>query len=117
MKKGETDYKKQLTIVTETAIHVLPVNEIIYCEASVDGTIFYKTNNHQLSVDLPFHEVETIMKPYSFWSASKNCMINLNFLDEIPIGDEKPIIKLENYRLAVDRKKINMLLDVLRIIG
>jgi DNA-binding LytR/AlgR family response regulator len=117
MNTGDVVLKMLVKLVTATAIHVIPVNEIVYCEESFTGTVFYQTNDHRLFVDLPFHEVEIIMKSYSFWSASKNCMINLNYLDEIPIGNEKPVIKLEKYKLPVDKDRINLLVDVLRIIG
>lgn len=117
MCSGDFDVKKQVKLVTATAIHVISVDEIVYCESAAEGTIFYCTQKQQLVVDLPFHEIETIMKKFTFWSVSQNCMFNLDFLDEVPIGEEKPVIKLEKYALAVDRNRINMLLDVLRIIG
>lgn len=105
--------KKKVTFKTSESLHIIPFNDILFCESNKPYTIIYKTDGTSEMVKLPITEVEKILSGLSFWLTSNIHLVNLKYLDKVPSNNENSIIIDNRYKIPIDDDRKQLLLGEL----
>jgi two-component system, LytTR family, response regulator len=81
------------------------VNEIFYCEASSNYTIFYTSENKQYVVSKTLGEYEDLLLSHNFFRIHHSYLVNLNMIKKYIKGDGGYVILNNNVSLTVSKRK------------
>ena len=105
--------KKQVTFKTAESVHVVPFDDILFCESSKQYTTVFKTNGSSERIKLPLAEVERQLSGLSFWQTSKDHLVNLKYLDRVPATDEHMVLLNNHYKIPIDDDRKQLLINEL----
>jgi two-component system LytT family response regulator len=81
------------------------VNEIFYCEASSNYTIFYTAENKQYVVSKTLREYEDLLLDHDFFRIHHSYLVNLNVIKKYVKGEGGYVILNNNVSLNVSKRK------------
>lgn len=105
--------KKQVTIKTDESVYIIPFDDILFCESSMQYTIFFKTNGSSERIKLSLLDVEKQLNGMSFWSTSKKHLVNLKYLDRVPSNNETVILLNNHIKIPIDEDRKQLLINEL----
>lgn len=100
----------KIALPTSNGLVFIFVNDIFYCEASSNYTIFYTAENKQHVVCKTLKEYEDLLFDYNFFRIHHSYLVNLNAVKKYIKGDGGSVILNNNISLDVSkRKKVDFL--------
>lgn len=72
--------EKKIVLKTQDSIQVIRIAEIIKCEAEINYTTFYLTDNRKIVVAKSLKEYSEMLEAYGFFRTHKSHLINLEHL-------------------------------------
>ncbi len=78
----ESDQKK-IVIKTHNHIHLIPVNEILYCQADNNYVVFFLKNKHQIVASANLKDYEEILDGSWFFRVHKSYLVNLKYVRKL----------------------------------
>jgi two-component system LytT family response regulator len=112
---GHLDEGEHVTFRTRTSYVVIPLNEIVYCEADVNYTTLFMDKNYKEVVTINIGRMEQILNRPNFYRLGRSHIINLNYLNRIDNRSRTcQLLKNgERYAIKVPHKNLKELLEVL----
>jgi len=93
---SHTDSKgKKIAISINTTIHIIPVNDIIFCQSDGARTNFYLEDGRILIATKNVKEYDEILADYGFFRTSRQYLINLQHVKSYDKNEDVPI-KMSN---------------------
>jgi two-component system LytT family response regulator len=101
---------KRIVLRSADKIHVIPITDIIRCEANRNYADFYLTFNRKITVSQPIKHYEEMLVDNGFFRIHKSHIINLNFVETYVKGSTGYIELMDGSQLPVaDRKKYELM--------
>ncbi len=104
---------KKILLKSHDSIKVVNVNTIVRCEANINYTTFYFTDQSKLVVSRPLKEFEMILKDYGFFRPHKSHLVNTNFISSFEKKEGGHILLSDNTIIPVSTRKKEQLFEVL----
>lgn len=84
MVDGFMDGKSDRFIVrTFEAVHIINVNELLYCQSDKGYTTFHLISGSEILVSRPLKDYETLLSPKIFIRVHQSYIVNINFVNQI----------------------------------
>ncbi len=108
--------KKTKKVVLKTAdkIHVVNLEEIMYCEAHRGYTTFYLTDKTRIVVSSTLGEYEDMFNAFDFIRIHQSYLLNIGYIKRYEKIDGGAVILKDNTSLPVATRKKDHLLEMLK---
>ena len=108
--------KKNEKIILRSSdkIHLVPIQEIVYCEARRNYTDFFLINKKRITACVPLKEYEFMLDAQIFLRIHKSYIVNLDFIESYSRSDGGHVILSTNTILPVSDRKKQILMGRLR---
>ena len=113
LREGGMETSK-LALPTEEGLLVVPLGEIVRCEASASYTWFYFTSGERRLVSRPLKEFELILAGARFMRIHHSHMVNLDHIRRYVRGEGGEVVMSDNSSVMVARRKKE---DLLKSLG
>lgn len=100
----------RLCLATLKGFKIVKIDEIIYCEAERNYTVFYIAEGKKLVVSKPLFEYDRILSDATFVRIHKSFLINMSHVKEYVRGDGGTVLMSNNAELEVSRGKKDLFL-------
>jgi two-component system LytT family response regulator len=101
---GATEASK-IALPTTDGLVLIPVNEIFYCEASSNYTIFYTGDKGKHIVCRTLKDYEDLLGGHNFFRIHHSYLVNLGVIKKYVKGDGGQVILNNNVSLDVSKRK------------
>lgn len=104
LKNMQKDSKK-IALPTLSGLIVIPVNEIIRCEANVNYTTFFFAGKNKMIVAKTLKEFEELLNEYDFIRIHNSHLINLHHVKNYTKGEGGIVLMADGSQVDVSRRK------------
>jgi two-component system LytT family response regulator len=104
--------EKKIILNTQEATHVIPVNDIVRCEADRNYTRFFLSNKKSILVSGGLKEYEELLRPHGFIRPHHSHVVNLNFITQLEKKTSTLLLK-DGSEVPVSIRKHPELADIL----
>lgn len=109
----KTDMKIMLR--TADTIHIVKIEDILYCEAAQSYTTFYLKDGEQILVSKPIGEYENMIDKPNFIRVHQSFLVNMDHVIKFEKEDSGYLITSEQQRIPVSVRKKSVVLNYLEI--
>lgn len=108
---GISNQNNKICLGTLTGFQVVPVSDIIYCEAEGNYTNFHLLGKKKICVSRPIIDFELMLSENDFFRIHKSFMVNLHHIKEYKRGDGGAVIMDSGEEIDVSRRKKDLFLE------
>jgi two-component system LytT family response regulator len=105
--------KKRIILKESETMHIIQLDEILWCEADGSYTIFYLTQQRKIMVSKHLKEFEDYLSPNGFFRAHRSHLVNLNKIKKFDRSDGGIIYLQEGIALPISIRKKERLAEML----
>lgn len=105
---------RKLTFIGERKLHILWLNEILYCRASENYCKIHLENGSGIMISLSIAKVENRIDSKRFFRIHRSYLVNLSFVREFNYVDDELILK-DGTVLPVARRRKQELMEWLNL--
>jgi len=110
--------KKKIILRTFDNIHLVKLNDILYCESNDNYTNFYLLNGNNILVSNTLKAYDEMLSEFGFFRAHKSYLINLIHIDRFERSEGGSIVLTNEIKLPVASRKKEQLMEMFhRITG
>ena len=95
----------RIAIPTVEGLIMLPINDIIYCEANSSYTIIHLVKKEKIVSAKTLKEYEELLEAHNFFRVHNSHLINLNFVEKYIKGDGGYVIMSDQSTIGVSRTR------------
>jgi two-component system, LytTR family, response regulator len=107
-------HQQRLAIPTAAALEMIPIAELILCEASGSYTIIHTQNNGKITSARYLKEYEDILEQHSFMRIHHSYLVNVGYIRKYIKGDGGSVVLANELELPVSRSKKDALVNMLQ---
>ncbi len=112
------NYKKQtqpgkIVLRTAEAIHLVDINEIVYCRSDNAYTSFYLEQGEEIIVSDSIKSFAEMLKEYNFFRPHQSYLVNLNFVKRIDKADGGFLVLKNGKEIPVSSRRKKLIIDLL----
>jgi two-component system LytT family response regulator len=104
--------KKRIILRTAEQLHLIPVEDIVRCEADRNYSSFFLINGKKIVVSSPMKDFEDILTEQGFFRVHKSHIVNLNFVKSYIKSDGGYVLLTDGTDLPVSMRKKNQLMQL-----
>jgi len=104
--------KKRIVLRTAEKLHLIPVMEIIRCEAERNYSMFFLENSKKIIVSRPIKDFEDILTEQGFFRLHKSHLVNTSFIDGYVKSEGGHVVLTDGTKLPVALRKRNQLIEL-----
>ncbi len=108
----QPNQKKRIVLRTAEKLHLIPVREIIRCEAERNYSMFFLENGKKIIVSGPMKDFEDILCEQGFFRLHKSHLVNLSFVDSYVKSEGGHVLLTDGTKLPVAMRKRNQLMEL-----
>ena len=97
--------KKKIALPTLNGLQVIPLNEIIRCQAEVNYTYFFLAAKNKIMVTKTLKDFEELLNDYDFIRVHNSHLINLNHVKKYSRGEGGTVTMSDGTEVEVSRRK------------
>lgn len=113
--KHQADIQRmKLCIPTIKGFQVVEINDILYCEADKNYTVFHLADKKSVCSSRTMMEYELLLTGSSFMRVHRSYLINLNHIKEYQRGDGGIVVMKDDMEIEISRRKKDMFLEKVR---
>ncbi|HEY2581433.1 MAG TPA: LytTR family DNA-binding domain-containing protein [Mucilaginibacter sp.] len=105
----------KIAIPTADGFLVIPVNEIVYCQANSNYTEFHLINKKRILSSYTLKQYDEILTKQSFFRAHRSYLINLAHVKMYRRGDGGEIVMSNDHEIELSRTHKDEFLNLLNI--
>lgn len=105
--------RKKIVLREAETLHIIQLDEILWCEADGSYTYFYLTANRKLMVSRHLKEFEDLLTPNGFFRAHRSHLVNINKIVKFERADGGTLFLEGNIALPVSVRKKERLTELL----
>ena len=95
----------RIAIPTVQGLMMLPINDIIYCEANSSYTIIHLIKKEKVVSAKTLKEYEELLEVHNFFRVHNSHLINLNFVQKYVKGDGGYVVMTDQSTIGVSRSR------------
>jgi two-component system LytT family response regulator len=104
--------KKRIVLRTADKLQLIPVGEIIRCEADRSYSVFYLANGQKILVSYPLKEYEDLLTDQGFFRPHKSHLVNISYVDSYVKSEGGHILLTDGTTLPVSLRKKTLLIEL-----
>ncbi len=104
---------KKLVLKTVESLHIIDINNILFCQSDNSYTTFYLENNEKIVVSKSIKEYEELLTDFSFFRPHQSFLVNLNHVKKIDKTDGGFIIMKNKKEIPVSVRQKKKLISLL----
>ncbi len=101
----------KIVLKTSESIHLVPVTDIIHCEADNNYTTFYLVSGEKIVISKGLKEYEDLLEGHGFFRVHQSHLINMNFILRFDKRDGGYVILTDKSTIPVSQRKKQKLLE------
>ncbi len=105
--------KKRIILREAETMHIIQLDEILWCEADGSYTVFYLTNKRKIMVSKHLKEFENYLSPNGFFRAHRSHLVNLSKIRKFDRSEGGIIYLQEDVALPISIRKKERLSEML----
>jgi len=105
---------KKVVLKTSDNIHVLNIEDIMYCKAERSYTKFYLADKNSILVSVALGEYESIFNDFNFIRIHQSYLLNIDYIKRYEKSDGGTVILKDGTSLPVAVRKKDYLISKLR---
>ncbi|MFK7796384.1 MAG: LytR/AlgR family response regulator transcription factor [Aureispira sp.] len=109
----QTDTIQRLVIKTTESIHIININEIIFCQSDKGYTTFQLVENRTIISSKILADYESVLPKKSFMRIHQSYLVNLHHVIRYDKKDKNALVTLENHKLPVALRRKEQLMKFL----
>jgi two-component system, LytTR family, response regulator len=102
---------KKIVLKTADSVHVVNLNDIMYCEADRSYTSFYLNDKSRIMVSHTLGEYEELFNDYGFLRVHQSYLLNLDYLKRFEKADGGKAVLRDNTAIPVATRKKDQLME------
>ncbi len=102
---GNRKQIEKIALPSTNGLELVKVEEIIYCQADSNYTIFHLQNKQQIMVSRSLKEYDEILSPLGFYRIHQSYLIKLSFVKKYIKGEGGSVILENGKELDVSRRR------------
>ena len=106
--------KKKIILKTFDNIHLVKLQDILYCECQDNYTNFYLLNGKKILVSNTLKEYDEMLSEFGFFRIHKSYLINLIHIDRFEKAEGGVIVLENEIKLPVASRKKEQLLEMIQ---
>ena len=111
---GTVDKNQQKIIIkTHDNIHLVPVQDILYCESDSNYTRFHLTGGKQIMVSTTLKDYEDILAESNFFRVHKSFLVNLKYVSRFEKAEGGSVVLEGDVKIPVASRKRDELVHLL----
>lgn len=111
---GTTKKSKKVVLKTANNIHVVELEDVMYCEAKRGYTTFHFADQTTIVVSNTLGEYEELFEEFDFIRIHQSYLLNINYIKRFEKNDGGAVVLKNNNSLPVATRKKDHLLSVLK---
>jgi two-component system LytT family response regulator len=104
---------QRISLNTIDAIHLVQIQDILYCKCDNSSTTFYLTNHEQIIVSRSIKTVENQLGTAGFFRSHQSYLVNINHIVAINKNDNYSIILTDNSLIPTSTRKRKEIVQIL----
>ena len=104
---------KKIILKDAENVHLIPISDIIACEADGSYTRFFLQNQQEILVSKNLKEYEKLLKNYGFFRSHHSFLVNLNNVVRFDKTDGGVLVMKNDQRMPVSFRRREQLLGIL----
>ncbi len=105
---------KKIVLSTQDKIHVVKIDDVVYCEASINYTLFYLLDKTQILVTKTLKEYEELLEEHQFIRIHKTYLVNFKHIVNYEKAEGGYVNMSTGSRLPVSYRKKEKLVEMLQ---
>lgn len=105
---------KKITLKTAESIHIIKIEDIIYCQADRNYTTFYLLGNQKIMVSKNLREYEELLPSEHFIRPHHSYLINLNHVVRYDKNEKNALISIEGHNIPVSSRRKDQIIQFLK---
>jgi len=103
----------KLVLKTANSIHIIDIEDILFCNSDNSYTTFYLENNEKIMVSRSIREYEELLGDFSFFRPHQSFLVNLNHVRKIDKSDGGFVIMKNKKEIPVSLRQKKKLISLL----
>mgnify|MGYP001604697631 CR=1 FL=1 len=104
---------KKMTLKTSESIHVVNIDDIVYCEADRNYTVFYLADGEKIVVSRSIGEYEEMLPPHAFMRVHQSFLVNVKHIKRYEKADGGFLVTAFGQQIPVATRKKDQLIQFL----
>jgi len=111
-------YKKEnqigkIVLRTTDALHVVNINDILYCRSDNSYTSFYLNSGNEIIISKGLKDYIEMLKDYSFFRPHQSYLVNLNYVAKVDKADGGFVVMKSGKQIPVSSRQKKKLINLL----
>jgi len=108
---------QKITLNTSDSLHILNIEDIIYCNSEKGYTTFYITDKKKIMVSKIIREYEEILPKKNFMRVHQSFLVNLNHVQRYDRKDKNTLVTTLDYKIPVSHRLKSKVINYLDQLG
>lgn len=108
----KSNHKKRIVLRSAEKLHLIPVQDIIHCEAERNYCNFFLDNGKKIMSSCPMKDFEELLTEQGFFRLHKSHLVNLSFVESYVKSDGGHVVLTNGTQLPVSLRKKNQLIEL-----
>lgn len=104
---------KKLVLKTAESMHIIDINDILFCQSDNSYTTFYIEHNEKIVVSKSIGDYEDLLADFSFFRPHQSFLVNLNHVKKIDKSDGGFIIMKNKKEIPISIRQKKKLISML----
>jgi two-component system LytT family response regulator len=103
----------RITLNTIDKIHLVQVQDILYCKCNNSYTTFFIKNHEPVVISRSIKEVEKLLKESKFIRSHQSYLVNMGHISEVSKTNNYSIILTDNSQIPISIRKRKEIIQIL----
>jgi two-component system LytT family response regulator len=104
---------QQISLNTIDAIHLVQIQDVLYCKSDNSSTTFYLTNHSPIVVSRSIKEIEKQLGSTNFFRSHQSYLVNINHIKEINKSENYSILLSDDSHIPTATRKRKDIIQIL----
>jgi len=108
----QSNQKKRIVLHSANKLQLIPIQDIIRCEAERNYCMFFLLNGKKIMVSNPMKGYVELLSEQGFFRIHKSHLVNLSYIEEYVKADGGHVVLTDGTQLPVAMRKKNQLIEL-----
>jgi two-component system, LytTR family, response regulator len=99
------DSRNKIAVPSAKSLDMVPIKDIMYCEAFKENTCIHLVNNRQILSSTNIGEFEFMLEEYDFFRAHHSYLIQFAYIEKYKKGEGGSVLLTTGKEIAVSRRR------------
>jgi two-component system LytT family response regulator len=104
---------QRISLNTINAIHLVQIQDILYCKCDNSSTTFHLTNHSPITVSRSIGDIEKQLGTELFFRTHQSYLVNINHIKEINKSENYTILLSDNSLIPTANRKRKEIIQIL----